>query len=187
MNAALPVRPGFSAWRIIQCLLFVLSTATLGLYTYSCQAPFFWTGSVGPQHWLETNLNDGILDLAFVKLKSSDCMGPMLSRIQVSGESILYEDAGCSSRHSRLQHPVIIFITPDWLYDACDVAHPPAFTLMTRVPLLYASLAFMFAPIAIRSILAARRLLRAIGFRCSECGYPLQGLPALHCPECGQR
>ena len=46
---------------------------------------------------------------------------------------------------------------------------------------------YLLIPFAVRGWRAGKKLLRSAGYRCTECGYPLQGLPVLRCPECGQR
>lgn len=188
MDAACCIRPRFRLWRVIECLLFLLGLAGLCLYTAGCQMPIAWTGVIGPQHWFEVFVDNGDLDILFIKVPEAGCLENLVAFSQLTGRGsgILHEDVDCGGGYRSYQRPAIIFLTPDWLYDRCLTCHQPTRSLIVRLPLATTSLLVIFIPIAIRVVSAARKFFRAASFRCSECGFPLQGLPTLRCPECGQ-
>lgn len=173
-------------WRVFECFLFLIGIAGLGLYAVGCQMPITWKGVIGPQHWAEVFVEDGDLDLLFMRLQDQDCLQALVGYATWTGFSVLHDDGDCGCGYRHFQRPAIVFITPDWLYDRCDSLHPPTSSLILRIPLAFSSLFILGAPLAVRTILAGRKFVRHAGFRCGECGYPLQGLPVLRCPECGQ-
>lgn len=177
----------FRLRRVLECLLLLAGTSGLALYTYSCQAPFSWSGVIGEQHWAEMSVQDGDLGLVLLKLHAPTCLESLVDRMQGYGYSVLMAEDGCMGWHYRFQHAVVLFVAPDWLFDACDSTHQPASTLIVRLPIAYSAIALLLIPVVIRGWLAARKLLRSTAYLCTECGYPLQGLPILRCPECGQR
>ena len=179
----------FRPWRVFECLLFLLGVLGLGLYTAGCQMPIAWKGVVGPEHWVEVFVEGGDLDLLFIKVQDQDCLQQIVGFGRLTGLSLLQGegDCGCGGcGYSAIQRPAMVFLTPDWLYDRCDAVHQPDFTFILRVPLATTSIIIVMIPIVLRLVFASRKFLRSAAFRCTECGYPLQGLPVLRCPECGQ-
>lgn len=148
--------------------------------------PIAWKGVVGPVHWFEVFVENGDLDLLFMKVQDPDCLQNIVTYTQQTGLSILHDEGDCGGPYRSNQQPAIIFLTPDWLYDRCFAGHQPTSSLILRTPLATPSLVIMLVPFALRAWQAGRKFLRAAAFRCAECGYPLQGLPTLRCPECGQ-
>ena len=186
MDASCCSNARFRPWRVFECLLLLLGVGGLGLYTAGCQMPIAWKGVVGPQHWFEVFVDDGDLDLLFMKLQDQDCLQNVVGYAEMTGFSILRDDGDWGGGYRGYQRPAIIFLTPDWLYDRCFAGHQPTCSLILRLPLATTSLFILAAPIIVRVVLAGRKHLRSAAFRCTECGYPLQGLPVLRCPECGQ-
>lgn len=186
MDASCCAKPRFRLWRVAELLLFVVGLAGLCLYTAGCQMPIAWKGVIGPQHWFEVYVENGDLDLLFMKMPDAPCIENIVDYSHTTGFSILRDEGDCGGYYRSGQRPAIIFVTPDWLYDRCFAGHQPSSSLIVRLPLATTSLLIILAPVAVRIALAGRRFVRAAAFRCSECGYPLQGLPALRCPECGQ-
>ena len=179
--------PPFRLWPVFECLVLVAGAAGLSLYVVSCQSPFSWSGVVGPQHWLEIGAGDGQMDLLFMRVRAQSCLDSLAGRLAVSGSSFLVDDGCCGSWRSSSRAAVVKVLTPDWLYDACDASHKPTATMLLRLPIAPTTFAVLLIPVVVRGWRAGRKLLRSAGYRCSECGYPLQGLPVLRCPECGQR
>jgi len=188
MDASCCPKARFRLWHVVECLLFLLGLAGLCLYTAGCQMPIAWKGVLGPQHWFEVFVENGDLDLIFMKLPNAACVENLIDYVHSTGLSILRDEGGScgAGPYYTQQRPALVFLTPDWLYDRCYAGHQPSTTLILRLPLATTSLLIIFAPLAFRGVLAGRRFLRSAAFRCTECGYPLQGLPTLRCPECGQ-
>ena len=187
MDACCGSKPRFRLWRIAEALLFLVALAAFCLYTAGCQMPIAWKGVIGPRHWLEVFVENGDLDLLFMAMPDAACVENLVDYTQTTGYSILRDDGDCGKPYYRsYQRPVIIFLTPDWLYDRCFACHQPTHSLIVRLPLATTSLLIALFLLAVRVFAATRKFLRTAGFRCGECGYPLQGLPALRCPECGQ-
>ncbi len=186
MDASCCTKSRFRLWRVAEMLLLLLGLGGFCLYTAGCQMPIAWKGVVGPQHWFEVFVDDGNLDLLFMKVQDADCLQNLVGYTQQTGLSILRDDGDCGGPYRTDQRPAIIFLTPDWLYDRCYAGHQPTVSLIMRLPLATSSLLILLIPVVVRTVAAGRRLLRSAAFRCTECGYPLQGLPILRCPECGQ-
>ncbi len=176
----------FRPWRVFECMLLLLGVVGLGLYTAGCQMPISWKGVVGPQHWVEVFVDNGDLDLLFIKLQDQDCLQTLVGISEMTGLSLLHDEGDCGCGYRPIQRPALVFLTPEWLYDRCEGVHQPAFTLIMRIPLATTSLIILIIPIVLRLLFTSRKFLRSAAFRCTECGYPLQGLPVLRCPECGQ-
>lgn len=189
MDASCCARPRFRLRRVAELLLFAAGLAGLCLYTAGCQVPLSWKGALGPQHWLEFYIEHGDLDLLVMKLPDPACNENLIDYTHSTGLSILRDDGGgCGGGgyYPGNQSPAVIFVTPDWLYDRCFAGHQPSHSLIVRLPLATTSLLIMLIPVLLHLFFAGRRLARLATFHCAECGYPLQELPKLRCPECGQ-
>lgn len=187
MDASCCAKTRFRLWRVAEALLLLLGTLGLCLYTAGCQMPLSWKGALGPVQWFEVYVEHGDLDLLFMKLPDAPCIENLIDYAHTTGYSVLRDEGGCGGGYyPTTQRPSIVFVTPDWLYDRCFAGHQPSTSLIVQLPLATTSLLILFTPVAIRMFCAGRRLVRAAAFRCCECGYPLQGLPTLRCPECGQ-
>jgi hypothetical protein len=187
MDARSHGAPPFRLWRVLECLVVVAGAAGLSLYTVSCQSPFSWSAVVGPQHWMKIDAGDGQMDLLLMTVRTPSCLEPLAGRWAALGSSVFTDDGYCGSWHSSSRPAVVKVFTPDWLYDACDSSHKPIATMILRLPIAPTTFAVLLIPVVVRGWRAGRKLLRSAGYRCAECGYPLQGLPVLRCPECGQR